>query len=205
MKITTEHKKEISAVIKEVETQSSGEFVVAILKKSDHYPAAHYRIALLSGGVAATLAYYLRPDISPLSLLWITFGMMGIGYLLGHIPLIKRLAITKREKDEESYQKAIELFHNNNLTKTKLRTGVLIFISELERKVYILADYGIDTKTGNHYWQEQVRLLVTSIKEHNIVNGIKQVLENLNHVIKEQFPAQQDDINELSNEVITDA
>ena len=49
-------------------------------------------------------------------------------------------------KHERAHQEALRQFAAHGLQHTKLRTGVLIFVSVAERYAEVLADAGIDQK-----------------------------------------------------------
>ena len=59
---------------------------------------------------------------------------------------MKKLFIGIRRKEETVRLRAERAFFEKGLYKTKKNTGVLFFLSLLERKVWILADKGIYEK-----------------------------------------------------------
>jgi putative membrane protein len=203
MKITTADKQAIKECIKKAEQTTSGEFVPVILSSSDHYPAAHYRLAIILGGLIPLTYNYFMPADS-LVTLWATLSGLLLGYLLAFIPAIKRIFITKAERDEETYQRALQAYYELGVTNTKLRTGVLIFLSLLERKVFILADNGINSVVEKEYWQEQVKILTQSIRQQKFISGVEQVLANISSKLTQHFPIAADDKNELDDKLYTD-
>ncbi len=204
MKVTEKEKSLIQAAVKEAEAKTSGEIVPVILNQSDFYPAAHFRSALLVGIIFSLLCYYLYDFTDPLVLLWIQIPGMVLGYLLAFNAFVKRLLTTKSEMQEEVFQRAIQVFHENNVSMTKDRTGIMIFISLLERRVEVIADWGISQKVERDYWDHLVKALIAEMKKGRKVEGIIQSINTCGESLKEFFPIQKNDINEVSDTLITD-
>ena len=61
----------------------------------------------------------------------------------GNFQFLKFHSSASEEKKEVVKQNAVRAFYEKGLYKTRKNTGVLFFISILERKVWVLADKGI--------------------------------------------------------------
>ena len=70
--------------------------------------------------------------------------------------------------NEEVNQRTLQAFYENQLHKTKDGTGVMIFISLLEKRVNIIGDWGINSKVGQNFWDSELRYLSKAIKNKNI-------------------------------------
>ncbi|MBT3235819.1 MAG: hypothetical protein HN353_07700 [Bdellovibrionales bacterium] len=197
-------RKKIEQAVAKAELQTSGEIVPVILKQSDLYPAAHFRLALVVG-VIFSLIYYYRFDFDdPIALIWVQIPGMLLGYLVAFIPFFKRLLTTKSELQEESHQRAIQIFHEHQVSMTRDRTGIMIFISLLERRVLVLADAGINQQVAANYWDQLVATLVGRIKEGREIEGIIEAIEECGKALSNSFPRKDDDTNEISDQLVTD-
>lgn len=205
MKISDKERLTISEAVKAAELKTAGEIVPVILSKSDFYPAAHFRLAMIMGITFALAGYYTYDFLDPIFLIWIQIPGLLLGYALAYIPILKRLFTTKREIQEEVYQRAIEIFYNHQVSRTKDRTGIMIFISLLERRVEVLADFGIDRKVGPDFWKDLVEKLSLQIKDGHIIEGLVSAISECGHSLVNHFPIELDDKNEISNELITDS
>ena len=203
MKISDQDKAAIKEFIKQAEANTSGEFVPVILSSSDHYPAAHYRLAIILGGIVP-LTYNYFNDANAIITLWATLSGLLLGYLLAYIPLLKRAFTTQAEINEETYQRDLQAYYELGVTNTKDRTGVMIFLTLLERKVFILADNGINSVVEKDFWQRQVKILTESIKQNSFISGMEQVLLNIGKQLKSSFPIADNDENELEDKLYTD-
>jgi len=204
MKLSDKDKLFIKEAIENAESKTSGEIVPVLLSQSDFYPAAHFRLALIIGMLFSFLCYYSYDFDDPIILLWIQIPGMIIGYLLAYLSPIKRLFTTNSEMQEEVYQRALEIFHNHRVSMTKDRTGIMIYISLLEKKVEVLADCGINEKVEKDYWNKLVTNLLLKIKDGKTVEGITNAINECGHSLQDSFPIQEGDTNEISDELITD-
>lgn len=204
MKISNEDKQLIRDAIKKAESKTSGEIVPVIISRSDFYPAVHFRLALIVGILCSLIIYNVYDFDDPIVLIWGQFPGIFLGYFLGYIPFLKRLFTTKAEMQEEVYQQAIQMFYENSVSITKDRTGIMIFISLLERKVQVLADCGINEKVAADYWNNIVENILSSIKTGKLIEGMAQAIDSCGQSLIENFPIQDDDKNEISDELITD-
>ena len=63
-----------------------------------------------------------------------------VGSLLGRIPLLKRWTLPKKLISERVHRECLANFVATGMQETRDRTGILIYLSELEHRVEILAD-----------------------------------------------------------------
>lgn len=203
MTISQKDKDFLKETVKKAESKTSGEIVPVILDKSDFYPAAHFRLALIIGILFSFTCYYTFDFDDPIILIWIQIPGMIIGYLLAYIAPIKRLLTSQSEMDEETFQRALEVFYKNSVSMTKDRTGIMIYISLLERKAFILADCGINEKVASDYWDKLILKLISKIKDGHIVHGLSEAITECGKSLEASFPIQHDDTNEISNDLIT--
>ena len=204
MNLTQKDKNLIAEAVTKAEAHTSGEILPVILKQSDFYPAAHFRLAIVMGLIFSIILYYNYDFDDPILLLWIQFPGMVFGYLLAFIPALKRIFVTKSEMNEEVHQRAIEVYFENQVSMTRDRTGIMIFVSLLERKVEVLADSGINSKVEKNYWDELVSKLIADIASGEKVQGMISAIASCGKSLNEGFPIKEDDTNEVSDHLIVD-
>jgi putative membrane protein len=96
---------------------------------------------------------------------------------------------------------ALASFSRHGVYSTKERTGVLVFISLLEKRVEILADQGIHEKVGEEYWRSLVRKLVAGIRAGKALDTLVEVIGQIGHGLATHFPHRKGSRNELSDEL----
>lgn len=100
--------------------------------------------------------------------------------------------------------RAIWVFNKLKMHATKERNGVLIYLSFNDRKLAILGDEGIDKKVANDFWDSTKEQLILDFKNNQFIPGIIKSINEVGIRLKEYFPHQADDIDELSNEITFD-
>lgn len=136
--------KKIEALITSCEQKTDAEFVPVVVKQSDLYPAAHFRLALFLGLLIPIGLYYLPWTFyDPIWYLYVQLPALIAGYLLAYHRKLKRIFSTRFEMTEEVRQRAQEFFLTNGLHATSKRSAILIFVSLLERRIEIIVDTNV--------------------------------------------------------------
>lgn len=98
-------------------------------------------------------------------------------------------------------ERAQEVFFTLNMQNTKDRNGVLFYVGVADKHFAIIGDEGINKVVDANFWNSTKDIVIDNFKNKNnkdgLVNGIREAGKRL----KEFFPYQSDDIDELSNEI----
>ena len=98
--------------------------------------------------------------------------MMFLGCILSYIfPVFRIQMVNNNTVERRVMQRAETAFIEREIFKTGKRIGILLFISELERKVVILADSGINRLVPSEEWQQIVDGLIEYIKKKKTAEG----------------------------------
>ncbi|MFW6094890.1 MAG: TPM domain-containing protein [bacterium] len=111
-----------------------------------------------------------------------------------------RLHVEKRCKIDVM-DRAAYIFDKLNMQKTEKRNGVLFYLSLEDRKFAILGDAGINAVTPDNFWDEIKDTILKHFKENKYTEGLVKGIKMAGDALKEYFPYQSDDVNELSNEI----
>jgi putative membrane protein len=195
-------REQIEAAIREIEKRSALEVVVAVVKRSADY--WHFRVGLsVSWGLAGGCAVLLF--LPQLHAVWALLSELPIGLLAyfgsGLTPL-HRLLIPRIYAERAVHARAFQLFAERGLHQTRDHTGLLLLVSELERRVVILGDSGVHARVGDQGWQRHVDSLVRQIRKGQTVHGILEVLREIETTAGSAQPVRADDTNELPDSVI---
>ncbi|MCX7798147.1 MAG: TPM domain-containing protein [Melioribacter sp.] len=106
------------------------------------------------------------------------------------------------EKRKDIRQLAEKEFYKLNMQNTKDKTGVLLYLLLSERKFYILADEGINSKVEENTWYKLRDEIQTKFKEGKFSDGIIYCIEKVGEILKNNFPIKPNDTNELSNKIV---
>ncbi len=107
------------------------------------------------------------------------------------------------EKDckTDVLDRAAYIFKKLKMHKTKLRNGVLFYLALEDRKFAILGDAGINRVTPDDFWDNIKEKMLEFFKEGRIADGLVKGILMAGEKLKEHFPYQQGDVNELSDEI----
>jgi uncharacterized membrane protein len=112
-----------------------------------------------------------------------------------------RVHIEKKCNADSPIERARQVFSELKMHETELRNGVIVYIAWKDHKVAIWGDQGIHEKVGQSFWEDEVKLLISYFKKEDYETGISEVTLQIGQKLKEYFPYQQGDINELSNTI----
>lgn len=123
--------------------------------------------------------------------------------ILISIPPVRRLFTPRSLKRERVRRRAREQFLAKNMTATRERTGVLIYVSAKERMAELIADEGISAKVDSKAWDAAMALLVAGVKTGKPAEGFEQAIAHCGALLAEHFPADEtDNPNELPDGIV---
>ncbi len=96
---------------------------------------------------------------------------------------------------------AEKTFERLGMTKTALRTGVLLFIATEEQRFAILGDKGINEKVPPGFWDEIAAKLTIRFKNGEFTDGIVEAISAAGEQLGNYFPRAADDVNELADTI----
>ena len=102
---------------------------------------------------------------------------------------------------EDVLDRAAYMFEKLAIHKTELRNGVLFYLSVNDHKFAILGDAGINAVTSDNFWEEIKETVINHFKKNEYDIGLSSGIKMAGEALKEHFPYQKDDVNELSDEI----
>jgi len=191
----------IEATIAEIEQRTAAELVVAAIGKSDTYTEVKLSYALAAALGAGAMAHWGWPQVSVAWLLWLQLAAALGTLALTSVPVVLRRVVPKAVLQQAVERRAALAFFEHALFATRDRTGVLILLSELERRVVIMGDAGIHAKIHADGWRHHVDHIVEAIHAGRAGQGVCDTLRAIGETLSAEFPPRPDDVNELPNTV----
>ena len=102
---------------------------------------------------------------------------------------------------ESELDRAAYWFSKLKMHITALRNGVLFYMAITDQKFAIIGDIGINAKVKSTFWDETKELMQGFFKEEKYAQGLSIGIIQAGMQLKENFPYQTDDVNELSDEI----
>jgi len=217
MILSSQERNLIAGAVKEAEAGTSGEISTALIPESSDYAFFELRASVLFSMIIYVLliAAYDPVSVFISSLVWnsplwfvpmimgiISFAAGGLFYFFSNIPVVDRLIIPSAVMSKRVRARAMRHFTESGLYATRDGTGILIFVSLMERRVELIADRGISSVIGNEQWQSIVADLTSSIATGNLAEGLALAVSRCGELLGEHFPVKEDDTNELSDQVV---
>jgi putative membrane protein len=215
-KFSEKEKNQISSAVKKAEANTSGEIATAFIKESYDYAIYELLFAVIIGFIYFTVMMFFSGyiDTTLQNMFWdyninyllifygfSTFLVIALAYFIANISLIDRLIVPAKIKQQKVEERAMQHFMQSGVSYTRDRTGILIFISYLEKRVILLADSAINEKIEQHEWQKIVDHIVAGIKEDKLTQNLVDAINDCGNLLQKYFPIKQDDTNELDNNI----
>lgn len=97
--------------------------------------------------------------------------------------------------------RAQEVFNFLEMFKTEARNGVLFYVGVADKKFAIIGDIGIDDVVEDDFWDCTKDIVLENFKNKKYKEGLVAGINRAGERLKEFFPYESDDTNELSNEI----
>lgn len=111
-----------------------------------------------------------------------------------------RVHIEKHCKGEV-LDRAAYIFEKLEMHKTNLRNGVLFYLAVEDRKFAILGDAGINKVVAEDFWEGTKDIVMVKLKGKLFADALSDGIIKAGEQLKQHFPYQDDDVNELSDEI----
>ena len=190
MTLLTESKLEkVSTAIQAVEQKTDAELVTVLAARADNYSyiptlwAA--MLALLSPSVVSFLPFWVEMG----DLMLIQLGVfILLATLLRWPPILARI-IPRQVKTWRASNLARRQFLENNLHHTEAEVGVLIFVSEIEHYVEIIADRGVSQYIADAEWAEIIATMTKQVAAGKTLEGFLGCVEASGKLLETHLPA----------------
>ncbi|MFQ5447749.1 MAG: TPM domain-containing protein [Saprospiraceae bacterium] len=96
---------------------------------------------------------------------------------------------------------AAKTFARLRMDRTADRNGVLIFIVPSRQQFAIIGDKGIHEKVPPNFWQDVRDVMQHHFRDGKYADGVCEGVLLAGQKLKEHFPWQSDDVNELPDEI----
>lgn len=203
--------------VREAENKTSGEIVCVLAAQSGDYDRAEDMAGLWLGGLLLAGAWLIFGRAPPgswggrvLEVGWvellIAFALLLAGFIAGafvtsRVDWLKRLFTTDRQMKEEVERAAARMFFAHGLRETRARTGIIIYVSVLERMVRVLGDRAISEKLSDADWGEVCQAILAGIRSGKPAAGLEAGLRLCGEKLARHFPRPAGDTDELGNDI----
>jgi putative membrane protein len=188
------------------ERRTAGEIVSYIVERIDDHAEARWLAATLgslSFALIAGVVHAIGGHWGGWGVLWITLPALvgaGLGYLIGGIDRIARPLIPSDTLDRRAQLRAEAAFLEEEVFRTRDRTGILILVAVFEHRAVILADEGIHRAVPVGEWDRLVAELTAGIRAGRAVQALIGVIEECGDLLaRYKVDRRLDDEDELAD------
>jgi putative membrane protein len=199
--ISSDEQARLASVIGDVEDETSGEIVLVIAEQAGHYRAVPLLWAMLAALVTPWPLIRLT-DISTSRIFLIQLAVALILSLVLSWPKLRFALVPRSVKHSQAHEAASREFLRRGMTRTREKTGVLIYLALAEHHAEILADTGVADRVDPGIWAGIVADLTAAIRNGRMIEGLIEAIRRTGGILAEHAPPRLDDVDELPNKVI---
>ena len=201
--LTHDQVMKITQAVVSAEKGTRGEIVPMIVQRST--PIGH--LPLYSTVIVFSLFLLVLLEWQPWWLL-IGWGLplvaalliaLVAGFLLARWPVLQRALIPAHDQESQVWQRAHCEWAMSKIQKTQERTGILIFVSVMERKAIVLADDGVAKFYNEDTWKEVVQILGQHLSKNQWTEGFQKAIARCGEILKKHLPSGATNPNELDD------
>lgn len=186
-----------------IEGTSAVEVVIAVRRRSAGYRHANVVVGGLAAMAGLAVMLFGEHVFALTSILIDPFVLGGIaGAIVELLPGVKRLLSPAAMRHRAIVGAARATFVERGVHNTRDRSGLLVYLSWLEREAVIVADSGLGHKLSSEAQAQAERALTAAMAGGGA--SVAHELERLAPALAAAMPRRADDINELPDAIDSD-
>lgn len=190
---------ELAETIRALECECSAELVVAVRARSGSYRRADFLFAAVLSFVTLLFVIFSPFTFGPEWILLDVVVMYGLGvYLSTKSSAIRRLFTPEKQRAAAVRTHAAAMFYEAGIANTEAETGVLVYLSLMERRLELIADRGILRAVPPMDWNgamAELHRVGRSPNPDEFIAGLKR----MGAVLAQCLPPDAENPNELSD------
>ncbi|MEM6647487.1 MAG: hypothetical protein AAF730_14680 [Bacteroidota bacterium] len=198
----------IRQAVTEAEQRTSGEIVPVVVPTSETYEVALWKGALSGGLILLAVVLGLASFYDGWGWAWAysAWGSglaLAVGCLAGwgltrSIPALRRQLAGADRMALATHQRALQAFVEEEVFRTRDRTGILILLSLFEHRIEVLGDEGINQAVDADDWVAIVDHIRAGIRSGRATDHLVEAIEMCGNLLETKGVAiKPDDTNEL--------
>lgn len=208
----------IKKAVAEAEAKTTGEIAVAVAPESAHYSFWELLASIFMGIVilAALLPFSAKIAALYKTVYWqneptwilpavycaFCFTAILVFFYLVNIPALDRIVIPRAVRASCVNHRVMRYFTESGVYDTAEHTGILIFVSYMEREVRIIADRGISEKISQDMWNLIADELIENLRNGQTVTAFTNAIAKCGDLLAQHFPPHQQNPNELPDGLV---
>jgi putative membrane protein len=197
---TSAARKRVTDAVADVESRTSAEIVVVVRHASGKWREVDLVVgAVVAFGVLLILLFHPMPIAVEVMPVDVVLAFLAGTVLCSSIPPFKRALLVRKTVSARLRAAAREAFVDQGVSRTRRRTGILVYVSTFERRVEIVADIRVDTKLVD----AEVRALAEAVAHGPDLDAFVEALRRFGPALARALPRGADQVNELPDAPVT--
>lgn len=210
-------RRRVNQAVRQAESATDAEIVPVVARCSGRYDRAEDVVGLWFAALAMILVWWIYPlpnsetdswhSPSPVWQLVALIAGALCGFLIGafiatRVDSIRRLFTPTVQMREEVYSRAREIFFDRRIHHTRSGSGVLLYVSLLERRAAVIADQRVLDQLGQQQIDELCSELTRRLQEANVIDALCDTVQLAGQHLSRVLPRGDDDVNELADALV---
>ena len=205
--LTEKSIKTISDSVHKVEAVTRAEIVPMIVSRSSAISHVPVILTLLLLLIFIPLEfYYLNWSDIRVANFWLGLSAVAaffISLFLSRFMWVQRIFTADVDESMQVWNRAELEFYRQKIDHTQARTGILLFVSVMERKAVLLTDQAICELIPQETWSKILKDFSDRLHENDWEKGFITAIQRCGELLTEKFPSQGAQArNELANFLI---
>lgn len=196
-----QEREQVVEAVREAEAHTAGEIVVVVARQASAYRSVPLLYAL-TGALVTPWPLIWITELSATHIYTIQVAAALALALFFHSPKRRFAMVPGIVKRGRAREAAAREFVARGLTRTRERTGVLVFVALAEHYAEVIADVGIAGRVDESVWRETVAELVEAIRADRLGEGLAAAVRRIGAILAAHAPPRSDDADELPNKVV---
>jgi len=207
----------VQQAIAAAESRTSAEIVAVVAPDSGRYERAEDLVGLCLGLMAMALTGALWPveypepgswtEMSPWLHLAAQIAATVAGFLIGiamanRVGWLRRVLTPRRQMRDKVWARARKTFFDRRIYATANASGLLVYVSLLERTAAILADRTVLEKLGQQALDELCNQLTTQLRQQDLAAALCSTIEAAGLRLATVLPRTGEKRNELDDSLV---
>lgn len=183
-----------------IEAASRAEVVVVVSGRSGSYAEIDLTWGILAGMTALGVLLHSPWNFNP-DLVLLEVGLWGVlGWLASRrLDPLRRALTSEKRRRAQVEAAARQAFVEEGVSATRERTGVLVYLSLLEREVVLLPDLGLDGLVPRAVWNQALHSLRGSRDHKGLEERFFRAMAELAEALPRYAPAHAENPDEIPN------
>lgn len=190
----------IENAVTEAEKHTRAELLVVINRQSGSYADRELLFAVVTG-VLLHSSMILSEQVFPDTwLLPCTILAGALAFALARLlPPLRRALVTAARRQHQVLVGARNAFCALEASATRERTGLLIYVSQFEDRLFLLPDYGLESKVEPAAWQRLLEQIGPPSRHADLAAALEQFLRQAGDLLARAFPPGASNPDEIPN------